>query len=176
MLQQYGVKVLGMLIITCVGFCSVACGATSTSIGGQSAAALSTPTPSPPVPSEGGTVALISSKSSYALTDTVDVTIHNGRTSAITPTGQYTSCTPLTLERLTGGAWQAQGECQTLNPAPIVDIPAGASVVERLRPTNSRGPTSAWAAGTYRVAFAYSQGDSASGAVATVQSSQFSIG
>jgi len=175
MLRQHCVKVLAVMIITCVGFCSVGCGVTS--VGGQSAAALSTPTASPAVSSQGGNVALVLSKSSYAPTDTVDVTIRNGRASAVTPTGQHTSCTPLTLELLAAGSWQALGECQTLNPTQIVDIPAGASVAERLRPTNNRGPTNAWATGTYRVTFEYSQGASASsGAIATVQSSQFSIG
>jgi hypothetical protein len=174
MLQHYCVKILAMMIITCVGFCSVACSATS--VGGQSAGALSTPTASPSVPSQGGSVALVLSKSSYASTDTIDVTIHNNRAGAITPTGQHTDCTPLTLEALAGSAWQPQGDCQTLNPTQIVDIPPGASVTEHLRPTTNRGPTNMWATGTYRATFEYSQGASApSGAIASVHSSQFSI-
>jgi hypothetical protein len=175
MVQQYRVKLLAALIITCVGLCSVACSVTS--VKGQRAATLSTPTASLPVASQGGSVALVLSKSAYAPSDTIDVTINNGRANAITPTGQHTNCTPLTLEFLAGGSWLPQGECQTLNPTLIIDIPAGASVPEHLRPTNNRGPTSAWAPGVYRVTFEYSLGDSASsGAIASVQSNQFSVG
>jgi hypothetical protein len=174
MSQQYFVKVLVVLISACLGVFSVACGVTT--LRGQNAGALSTATASAPVPSQGESVALVLSKSSYALTDAIDVTIHNSSAGAITSTGQHTSCTPLTLELLAGGSWNPQGECQTLNPTQIVDIPAGASVPEHLRPTNNRGPTSAWAPGTYRVTFEYSLGDSASsGAIASVQSTEFSV-
>jgi len=178
MAQQYIVRIFAVMIIACFGFFSVACGVTT--LGSQTAGTPSTPTAttaSPAVPSQGATVTLVLSKTSYAVRDTIDITIQNDRASSITPTGQHTSCTPLILEYLAGGSWQPLGECQTLMPAPITEIPAGTSVAEHLRPTNARGPTNAWAAGTYRVRFEYYQGDSASsGAMATAQSSQFTVG
>ncbi|HKV84548.1 MAG TPA: hypothetical protein VJN88_08330, partial [Ktedonobacterales bacterium] len=189
-----------LLVMTAVGL--VACGQTTSGLGGQSQGSREpTATSSSGAPSSGATPTSTSTGSSgsqvaptpgqvtvsligpaqgarsVATTETITVEIANGLSSTITATDHHTSCTMVTLEQQVSGAWQPVGRCLIMAATRMIPIAGGQAVKQILAPQN--GATAhAWPAGTYRVAFGYSVGSETPtpGSGATVYSATFTIG
>jgi hypothetical protein len=137
----------GMVTVLCVGLAG--CGLTTAPDGGGSGVHGSPPAaPGSTVSSGAGQVTVKVDKGHYAPSDTITVTITNGM--AVTTILAYdhqTNCTIVTLERLANGAWQPEAMCKLMTPTRIVPVPPGAVALQLT--------STAWPAGTYRVAFRY---------------------
>ena len=125
-----------------------------------------------------GPVTLVLNQSSYGLGDTIKVTIKNGLQSQIFSADHHSDCTPVDLERQSGGTWQTVASCRLEIVTRILPLAAGSSTLQVLAPagtTQSAG--SRWPAGTYRIAFSYGVGSAEALTTQTlVYSATFAIG
>ncbi len=145
-----GIRILMSGTVTALSLGLVGCSVgPQPNAGGPGAASGATPRPSATAQptSRPGQVTVAVDKTHYAPTDTITVTILNGLATTISTTDHQTNCTVVTLERLVNGAWQPVGACRLMTPTRVVPISPG-TTVQQLGST-------AWPAGTYRVAFRY---------------------
>ena len=145
-----GIRVLMSGTVTALYLGLVGCSSVGPqpNAGGPGAASGTPRASATPRPTSGpGQVTVAVDKTHYAPTDTITVTILNGLATTISTTDHQTNCTVVMLERLVNGAWQPVGACRLMTPTRVVPISPG-TTVQQLGST-------AWPAGTYRVAFRY---------------------
>lgn len=109
----------------------------------------------------------------YHANDTINVNVKNELTADITVTDHQTSCSIVQLQIQTSSGWQNQGGCAMGTPTRRMPMKAGNTTAVALSPSAGQISVKPWPAGTYRVAFTYQIGESAS---ETVVSAPFTIG
>jgi hypothetical protein len=125
-------------------------GDTTTTLASATPTALPTAMPTSMDTAAPGGVRLTLDEASYAPGDSVIVTIENGLAKAITVTDHHTNCTFVQLEVQVSGSWRPVGDCKLMTPTRLVELAAGS-----VTPQKIGIPSSASAAGTYRVALQY---------------------
>ncbi|HEV7127156.1 MAG TPA: hypothetical protein VGN32_06920 [Ktedonobacterales bacterium] len=122
-------------------------------------------------------VTITCDRDQYALGDTIQVTILNGKPSSIFVTDHGTNCTLVHLQRSVNGSWQLEGQCAMMKATRLVEVVPGA-LAQTLAPGRGQiKPLMAWPAGTYRIALTYSDTrDLASGQFQPITSATFTIG
>lgn len=118
------------------------------------------PAPGSPTVNTDG-IQLTLDKASYSIYDPIAVTVKSIRSDSIYITTSGTSCTIFQLEMLVNGNWVPQGRCFNVRANPLVQLAAGETINQQLKPQNASGPTQRaistnWHAGTYRISLSYS--------------------
>lgn len=144
----------------------------------RSPAPATTPAPG----SSAGGVYVSVGQPSYSPTDTIVVTVTNGTSHDVFAANHQTACTIVRLERLDGATWTPAGGCDEGTVTTFIPVRAGSSATFHLAPGGGMMKSAPWAAGTYRVAFRYTQTVAGSGGGApsasfnTVYSATFTVG
>lgn len=107
-------------------------------------------------------IRLVTDKANYSIHDPITVMVTNGTTQSLYSTHPASSCSIIQLELQIHNTWIPQGRCVGIQATPILQIPAGQTIQQVLRPENAFGPTHAtmrtsWPTGTYRAIFNYSK-------------------
>ena len=119
-----------------------------------------------------GPVSVATGKLQYGASETVEVTITNGLSSAILAADHQSDCTVLVIQHLSGTIWLSLNPCLLKSPTRLIAFGAGTTTPKRLMPPSGSG-AAGWPIGTYRIAFTYRQ--QASGPETTVYSAQFTV-
>ncbi len=125
-----------------------------------------------------GPVTITLAKSHFGSQDPLLATIHNGLKASIWIEYHQSGCTPLAVEVLDGGTWNAVGLCTLPGPAKIVEIPAGSVSAQYVSYPQEIDTGAGWAPGTYRVTltFALSASGVGSSTASMAYSTNFTIG
>jgi hypothetical protein len=157
-MRAYIAAVLGLCFLGLVG-----CGlTTSASSGATTQPASSLPVNTSPGTTTSGPVVIATDHSVYAPTDVMHITITNHLTSTIYAYDHQASCSIVRLEVQQGSAWQAVPStiagCPIERPTIAVAITPGTEYQADVRAGYERQGDQSFSQGTYRVAFAYSDG------------------
>jgi len=107
-----GVLGASVLLLAACGVTTGGSNATQTPAGAQaSASASASAVASATVTLQAGTVAVVTDKSHYALSDTINATILNGLDHAIYAADHQTDCTVVSVQEQTSTGWQTVGRC-----------------------------------------------------------------
>jgi hypothetical protein len=125
-----------------------------------------------------GPVAVTLAKSRFSPDEPLLATVQNDLPTSIWVTDGHSGCSTLTVERLSGGAWNAVGQCALERPTKSIEIPAHSALPQRIGNLQQMDMGMGWAPGAYRVTLTYasSRSGSSASAMATVASLNFTVG
>jgi hypothetical protein len=123
-----------------------------------------------------GEVRVVVESGQYGPCDTIYVWAGNGLGQSIYTADHQSDCTIVTLQRQMAGGWQPVAQCQLAIATRTVEIPPVQSDFVQFLPGTAGGQSSAWPVGTYRVAFSYYLGATATTMNTVVYSPTFIIG